>query len=124
MRCHQWWNALLPWPRFGYVQQCKGRGRAPAFCEGKEGHSARVLLHVFDISALAVQAFCWLCGHATGYQHTWSEIDNHSCGRYREEADKRIDQAQRNNQRYQHYCLRWCVRGTTADYNFPTFQQQ
>ncbi|CAK0772066.1 hypothetical protein CVIRNUC_003925 [Coccomyxa viridis] len=53
------------------------------------------------------QAFCWLCGHATGYQHTWSEIDNHSCGRYKEEADKRIDQAQRNNQRYQHYCLRW-----------------
>ena len=61
------------------------------------------------ITALAAQAFCWLCGHATGYQHTWSEIDNHSCGRYKEEADKRIDQAQRNNQRYQHYCLRWCA---------------
>ena len=67
-----------------------------------------MLVHVVDITALAAQAFCWLCGHATGYQHTWSEIDNHSCGRYKEEADKRIDQAQRNNQRYQHYCLRWC----------------
>ena len=77
----------------------------------------RVLPHVSDITALAAQAFCWLCGHATGYQHTWSEIDNHSCGRYREEADKRIDQAQRNNKRYQHYCLRWCVCSTAADSN-------
>ena len=76
---------------------------------GTDRHGARVLLHVVDITALAAQAFCWLCGHATGYQHTWSEIDNHSCGRYKEEADKRIDQAQRNSQRYQHYCLRWCV---------------
>lgn len=57
--------------------------------------------------SMPVQAFCWLCGHATGYMHTWSEIANHSCGRYKEEADKRIDQAQRNNKRYQHYCLRW-----------------
>ena len=55
------------------------------------------------------QAFCWLCGHATGYQHTWSEIADHSCGRYKEEADKRIDEAQRSNKRYQHYCLRWWV---------------
>lgn len=62
-----------------------------------------------------MQGFCWLCGHATGYSHTWSEIANHSCGRYKEEADKRIDQAQRNNKRYQHYCLRWCVApGTHA----------
>ena len=58
---------------------------------------------------LHAQGFCWLCGHATGYSHTWSEIANHSCGRYKEEADKRIDQAQRNNKRYQHYCLRWCA---------------
>jgi hypothetical protein len=50
-----------------------------------------------------------LCGHATGYQHTWSEIADHSCGRYKEEADKRIDKAQRSNKRYQHYCLRWWV---------------
>ena len=56
---------------------------------------------------LHAQAFCWLCGHATGYMHTWSEIADHSCGRYKEEADKRIGQAQRNNKRYQHYCLRW-----------------
>lgn len=56
-----------------------------------------------------VQAFCWLCGHATGYTHTWTEIAQHSCGRYKEEADKKIDQAQRNNKRYQHYCLRWWV---------------
>ena len=67
------------------------------------GASLRHLVY----TALPLQGFCWLCGHATGYSHTWTEIANHSCGRYKEEADKRIDQAQRNNKRYQHYCLRW-----------------
>ncbi len=32
------------------------------------------------------QAFCWLCGSATGRAHTWKQIEGHSCGRYREEA--------------------------------------
>ena len=65
--------------------------------------------HDWPHSLHFVQAFCWLCGHATGYTHTWTEIAQHSCGRYKEEADKKIDQAQRNNKRYQHYCLRWWV---------------
>ena len=63
---------------------------------------------------MCLQAFCWLCGHATGYQHTWSEIADHSCGRYKEEADKRIGEAQRSNKRYQHYCLRWWVHLTPS----------
>lgn len=32
------------------------------------------------------QAFCWLCGAATGREHTWSQIAGHSCGRWRDEA--------------------------------------
>ena len=55
-----------------------------------------------------MQAFCWLCGAATGYQHTWTEITGHSCGRYRDELDKRVDAAQRNVKRYMHYHTRWC----------------
>lgn len=37
-----------------------------------------------------LQAFCWLCGGATGRAHTWSSIENHSCGRYKEEAEERV----------------------------------
>ena len=55
------------------------------------------------------QAFCWLCGAATGYTHTWTEISGHSCGRYREEADRRVTAAQRNVKRYMHYHTRWCA---------------
>ncbi|CAL8462233.1 g1764 [Coccomyxa elongata] len=53
------------------------------------------------------QAFCWLCGAATGTSHTWTEISGHSCGRYKDEADRRIDEAQRNVKRYMHYYTRW-----------------
>ena len=30
------------------------------------------------------QPFCWLCGGATGTAHTWTSIQGHSCGRFRE----------------------------------------
>eukprot|EP00891_Asterochloris_glomerata_P007512 jgi/Astpho2/7512/gw1.00114.27.1_t len=53
------------------------------------------------------QSFCWLCGSATGRAHTWETISGHSCGRYRDDADKRIDEAQRNLKRFMHYCGRW-----------------
>lgn len=56
-----------------------------------------------------LQAFCWLCGAATGTSHTWTEISGHSCGRYKDEADRRIDEAQRNVKRYMHYYTRWCA---------------
>lgn len=39
---------------------------------------------------LHLQAFCWLCGGATGRAHTWSNIENHSCGRYKDEAEERV----------------------------------
>lgn len=54
-----------------------------------------------------MQPFCWLCGAATGTSHTWTEISGHSCGRYKEEADRKIDEAQRNVKRYMHYYSRW-----------------
>ena len=41
------------------------------------------------------QAFCWLCGIATGRAHTWTNIEGHACGRFKEDADKRVDDAQR-----------------------------
>jgi len=28
------------------------------------------------------QHFCWLCGGATGFNHTWDTIEGHQCGRY------------------------------------------
>lgn len=37
-----------------------------------------------------LQAFCWLCGGATGRAHTWEHIENHSCGRFKEEAEERV----------------------------------
>ena len=41
------------------------------------------------------QAFCWLCGQATGRAHTWTNIEGHSCGAYKEEAEARANEAQR-----------------------------
>ncbi|GAX80454.1 hypothetical protein CEUSTIGMA_g7893.t1 [Chlamydomonas eustigma] len=53
------------------------------------------------------QAFCWHCGQATKMSHTWDSIADHSCGRYKEEAERKVDEAQRNLQRYMHYFERW-----------------
>lgn len=39
--------------------------------------------------------------------HTWNDIKDHSCGRYKDEMDKRIDEAQRNHKRYMHYFEHW-----------------
>lgn len=41
------------------------------------------------------QAFCWLCGQGTGRAHTWTSIEGHSCGAYREAAETRANEAQR-----------------------------
>lgn len=53
------------------------------------------------------QAFCWLCGQATGRAHTWTAIEGHSCGAYKEEAEARANEAQRNLKRYLHYLTRY-----------------
>lgn len=43
-----------------------------------------------------LQPFCWLCGVATGMRHTWTQIDNHSCGRFKDEADAKVAVGQRS----------------------------
>ncbi|KAI8472707.1 MAG: hypothetical protein J3K34DRAFT_204977 [Monoraphidium minutum] len=53
------------------------------------------------------QPFCWLCGQATGMQHTWTSIANHSCGRFKDEMDARMGEAARNHKRYMFYFERF-----------------
>jgi len=53
------------------------------------------------------QHFCWLCGGATGFDHTYHTISNHECGRWKQDLDKSIDEAANNHKRYIHYFSRW-----------------
>jgi ariadne-1 len=53
------------------------------------------------------QCFCWLCGQATGSAHDWHNIQGHSCGAYKEEAENRVNEGQRNLKRYLHYLTRY-----------------
>jgi len=53
------------------------------------------------------QHFCWLCGSATGFDHTYHTINNHECGRWKKELDKSIGEAASNHKRYIHYFSRW-----------------
>ncbi|KAL7156716.1 hypothetical protein ABFS83_02G027300 [Erythranthe nasuta] len=59
------------------------------------------------VSCLCGQAFCWLCGGATGRDHTWSSIADHSCGRYKEDTEKKSERAKRDLYRYMHYHNRY-----------------
>ncbi|KAL8555962.1 hypothetical protein ACS0TY_003687 [Phlomoides rotata] len=59
------------------------------------------------VSCICGQAFCWLCGGATGREHTWSSIANHSCGRYKEESEQKAKRAERDLYRYMHYHNRY-----------------
>ncbi|KAF8377465.1 hypothetical protein HHK36_030843 [Tetracentron sinense] len=59
------------------------------------------------VSCICGQAFCWLCGGATGRDHTWSSISGHSCGRYKEDQEKRAERAKRDLNRYMHYHNRY-----------------
>lgn len=58
------------------------------------------------VSCICGQAFCWLCGGATGRDHTWSSIAGHSCGRYKEQ-EKSAERAKRDLYRYMHYHNRY-----------------
>lgn len=49
----------------------------------------------------------WLCGGATGRDHTWSTITGHSCGRFKEDQTKLIECARRDLYRYMHYHNRY-----------------
>lgn len=53
------------------------------------------------------QHFCWLCGAATGHDHTYHTIVNHECGRWKQDLDKNIDNAASHHKRYMHYFSRW-----------------
>ncbi|KAK8564405.1 hypothetical protein V6N13_005370 [Hibiscus sabdariffa] len=59
------------------------------------------------VSCICGQAFCWLCGGATGRDHTWSRIAGHSCGRYVEDCEKKTERAKRDLYRYMHYHNRY-----------------
>lgn len=59
------------------------------------------------VSCICGQAFCWLCGGATGKDHTWSRISGHSCGRYKEDREKNTERAKRDLYRYMHYHNRY-----------------
>eukprot|EP00271_Cylindrocystis_brebissonii_P008378 TRINITY_DN2258_c0_g1_i4.p1 TRINITY_DN2258_c0_g1~~TRINITY_DN2258_c0_g1_i4.p1 ORF type:complete len:701 (-),score=209.59 TRINITY_DN2258_c0_g1_i4:1181-3283(-) len=55
------------------------------------------------VACMCGQAFCWLCGAATGRDHTWTAIQGHACGSYKEEKERAAEQAQRDLERYLHY---------------------
>ncbi|KAJ8621039.1 hypothetical protein MRB53_029568 [Persea americana] len=59
------------------------------------------------VSCICGQPFCWLCGGATGRDHTWSSITGHSCGRYIEDTAKKAERAKRDLYRYMHYHNRY-----------------
>ncbi|XP_021599339.1 probable E3 ubiquitin-protein ligase ARI2 isoform X2 [Manihot esculenta] len=59
------------------------------------------------VSCICGQSFCWLCGGATGRDHTWSRISGHSCGRYKEDREKKTERAKQDLYRYMHYHNRY-----------------
>ncbi|KAK4429121.1 putative E3 ubiquitin-protein ligase ARI2 [Sesamum alatum] len=59
------------------------------------------------IKCICGQPFCWLCGAATGTEHTWDHISNHQCGRYKEEHRQETEGALKELWRYTHYYNRY-----------------
>ncbi|GLT96025.1 hypothetical protein SLE2022_136740 [Rubroshorea leprosula] len=59
------------------------------------------------VACVCGQPFCWLCGEATGRNHTWEKIEGHSCGRYEEEHMRKIELANQDLHRYMHYYNRY-----------------
>ncbi|ESQ32692.1 hypothetical protein EUTSA_v10005453mg [Eutrema salsugineum] len=55
------------------------------------------------MTCICGQHFCWLCGGATGRDHTWTSISGHSCGRYKEDKVRQMERAKRDLNRYTHY---------------------
>ncbi|XP_020881926.1 putative E3 ubiquitin-protein ligase ARI4 [Arabidopsis lyrata subsp. lyrata] len=55
------------------------------------------------------QFFCWLCGQATGAEHSFRSIAGHSCGRYKDEKVRQMERAKRDLDRYTHYHYRYKV---------------
>lgn len=59
------------------------------------------------VSCVCGQSFCWLCGGATGREHTSTSIAGHSCGRYKNKHDKKSELARLYLERYIHYHNRY-----------------
>lgn len=55
------------------------------------------------VSCLCGQSFCWLCGGATGRDHTYTSISGHSCGRYKDDLERNSQLAKGYLERYIHY---------------------
>ncbi|KAH0940727.1 hypothetical protein HID58_000364 [Brassica napus] len=49
----------------------------------------------------------WLCGGATGKEHTYRSIAGHSCGRYEDDKERQMERAKRDLDRYTHYHHRY-----------------
>ncbi|XP_058214032.1 probable E3 ubiquitin-protein ligase ARI2 isoform X3 [Rhododendron vialii] len=58
------------------------------------------------VRCICGQRFCWLCGGATGRDHTYTHITGHSCGRY-EGDEKKTEFGKRYLYRYMHYHSRY-----------------
>ena len=56
------------------------------------------------------QTFCWLCGAKTGSAHTWDRIDGHTCGAWKEEQDRQIEDSRSRHLRYMHYFNHYTVQ--------------
>ncbi|KAF3665082.1 putative E3 ubiquitin-protein ligase ARI2 [Capsicum annuum] len=55
------------------------------------------------------QPFCWLCGGATGFEHTWSSIQGHTCGIYKEGEKDKAANVRNDLLRYTYYYERYMV---------------
>ncbi|VVB10382.1 unnamed protein product [Arabis nemorensis] len=58
------------------------------------------------VRCICGQCFCWLCGGATGSNHTTRSIAGHSCGRY-DDKKRQMERAKRDLNRYTHYHHRY-----------------
>ncbi|KAH9758523.1 putative E3 ubiquitin-protein ligase ARI2 [Citrus sinensis] len=73
--------------------------------ELREVECASTLINI--PKSLNVSGPSWLCGAATGSDHTWTSIAGHSCGRYKEDREKETESAKRSLERYIHYYSRY-----------------
>ncbi|CAN4105277.1 unnamed protein product [Withania somnifera] len=55
------------------------------------------------------QPFCWLCGGATGLEHTWSSIRGHTCGSFKEGEQEKTTNVRNDLLRYTHHYERHMV---------------
>ncbi|CAI9093642.1 OLC1v1029191C1 [Oldenlandia corymbosa var. corymbosa] len=53
------------------------------------------------------QSFCWLCGEATGLDHSYDRIFDHTCGRFKKDYKQKIEKAKQKLSRYSHYYSRY-----------------